>query len=330
MLTLYEPSASGLRQIKFYDADDLQGKAIWFDLYNPTEKEELQVEQALGIDAPSREEMQEIEVSSRLYTTPGGALVLTATVLSATETKRPQSSAVTFILNAGKLVTLRYTDPLPFRTFAVRVQRSGTAYQRADYILGGLLDAIIDRAADILERIGSELDQLSLDVLEKPDLGPQKGRDFQHVLREVGKLGDLTSKARESLVSIARLLSYLNRPQQGKEPHYKTSKTMRARLKILSRDVQSLTDHVSFLVNKINFLLDATLGMISIEQNAIIKIFSVAAVVFLPPTLIASIYGMNFQFMPELSWPFGYPLAIGLMIISAILPFLYFKRKHWL
>ena len=214
---------------------------------------------------------------------------------------------MTFILTTGKLVTLRYTEPMPFRAFAARVQRAGTNYQRAEYVLAGLFDAIIDRVTDILERIDSELDQLSLDVFDHPEHKPTKGRDFQRVLREIGKLGDLNSKTRESLVSIGRLLGFLNHTQQGSQlnsqQRYKPTKDMRARLKLLSRDVQSLTDHASFLVNKITFLLDATLGMINIEQNAIIKIFSVAAVAFLPPTLIASIYGMNFEFMPELACP---------------------------
>jgi magnesium transporter len=330
MLTVYEPASRGLRKISLVEDEDLRGKAIWFDLYKPTLDEELRVEQALEIDAPSREEMQEIEVSSRLYTSADGTLHLTASVMSNTDSEHPESSAVTFILTGTRLVTLRYTEPLPFRTFSTRIQRIGPGYDRAEYVLAGLLDAIIDRAADILERITSELDQLSLDVFDHPDSKPTKGRDFQRVLREVGKLGDLTSKARESLVSIGRLLGYLNRPQQGSQHRYKPSKDMRARLKTLSRDVQSLTDHASFIVNKITFLLDATLGMINIEQNAIIKIFSVAAVVFLPPTLIASIYGMNFEVMPELAWPFGYPLALGLMVVSAVLPYFYFKRKRWL
>ncbi|MEZ5590618.1 MAG: magnesium transporter CorA family protein [Gammaproteobacteria bacterium] len=330
MLSIYEPAVRGLRKVTVIEEEDLHGKAVWLDLYQPTPAEELRVEKALGIDAPSWEEMQEIEVSSRLYTTEAGAIHLTATVLSGTETERPNSSAVTFILIGSKLVTLRYTEPMPFTTFSARVQRNGLGYQRAEYVLAGLLDAIIDRVADILERIGSDLDLLSLDVFEHPDMQPTKGRDFQRVLRQVGKLGDLTSKARESLVSIGRLLGFLNRPQQGSQQRYKPTKEMRVRIKTLSRDVQSLTDHASFLVNKINFLLDATLGMINIEQNAIIKIFSVAAVAFLPPTLIASIYGMNFHHMPELDWSFGYPLAISLMITSAVIPLIYFKRKRWL
>jgi magnesium transporter len=146
------------------------------------------------------------------------------------------------------------------------------------------------------------------------------------VLEQIGRKGDLTSHIRDSLVTLERLVGFLGHVAMQR----KSGKDLRERLKTLSRDVRSLTDHSSFLSQKITFLLDATLGMINIEQNAIIKIFSVAAVVFLPPTLIASIYGMNFEEMPELDWLFGYPFAIALMILSAILPYLFFKRRGWL
>jgi magnesium transporter len=153
----------------------------------------------------------------------------------------------------------------------------------------------------------------------------QTSRDFQKILSRLGRAGDLASKVRESLVSLGRLLAFAIQGTQARG-----RKTGSARLKTIGRDVASLSDYAAFLNNKVGFLLDATLGMINIEQNAIIKIFSVAAVVFLPPTLIASIYGMNFAHMPELGWPLGYPLALALMVVSAILPYLYFKRRGWL
>ena len=157
----------------------------------------------------------------------------------------------------------------------------------------------------------------------------RKGVNLQELIENIGEEGDFTSKMRESLVSIGRVVAFM----QAIIDQLRQSKDMkenRARIKILQRDIVSLTDHASFLSAKISFLLDAVLGLISIEQNGIIKIFSVAAVVFLPPTLVASIYGMNFHEMPELAWTYGYPFAIGLMILSAILPFWYFKQKGWL
>jgi magnesium transporter len=161
--------------------------------------------------------------------------------------------------------------------------------------------------------------------------GPEQGKvrrptgeAMRETLRKLGRHQDLTSKARESLVTIGRLLSFLSLP--GAE----RNKDFRTRIKTLQRDAQSITEYTAFLSNNLTFLLDAMLGLINIEQNAIIKIFSVAAVVFLPPTLIASIYGMNFEHMPELAWPLGYPFALVLMVISAVLPYLLFKRRGWL
>jgi magnesium transporter len=303
----------------------LPAAAIWLDLMAPTADEEQRVESLVGVEIPTREEMQEIEVSSRLYE-ENGALYMTATVLSKADSDQPQASAVSFILAGDRLVTVRYADPQSFALFASRCRRSPVAHARGDAVLAGLLDALIDRVADVLEHIGLEVDAISHEVFERPATA-RGGRDFQDILRRLGRRGDLTSKVRESLVGINRLLMYFS---QASTPGTKIAKDLRNRVRTMSRDVRSLTEHASFLASKINFLLDATLGMINIEQNAIIKIFSVVAVVFLPPTLIASIYGMNFAFMPELNEVYGYPLALALMLVSAIAPLVYFKRRGWL
>jgi magnesium transporter len=189
-----------------------------------------------------------------------------------------------------------------------------------------LLEAIVDRAADHLERVGTIAAATSKEVFQAAD---GKSRNFTSLLRRIGEEGDFTSDIRESLVSLSRLTAFytavldLDRKTEGR-------KVQRSHLKTLQRDLSSLTDHASFLSDKISFILDATLGMITIEQNAIIKIFSVAAVVFLPPTLIASIYGMNFHVIPELDWLWGYPFALGLMVASVLATFIYFRRKGWL
>ena len=189
-----------------------------------------------------------------------------------------------------------------------------------------LLDAVIDRAADILERIGAEVDQVSHDIFEPEERRPSARTATSDILKTIGRKGDLTSKVRESLVSIGRLLLYLANEADG----MRWAKETRAQLRGMQRDVQSLSDHATYLTNKITFLLDAMLGVVSIEQNNIIKIFSVAAVVLMPPTLVASIYGMNFKHMPELDWTFGYPLALVLMLLAAVLPYYFFKWKKWL
>lgn len=294
------------------------GRPVWIDLLEPSPEEERQVEASLGIDVPTHEEMQEIEASSRLYV-EDGALFMTVSVLHKATTDAPESSAVTFILAKDTLVTLRYADPLPFQTLTRKIERSpGLGGGSAESILMGLLEQIVDRLADIMEACVADLEAISREVF-----GEDGGHNHKNVLRRVGRVGDLATKAKESLLSLNRMVLFLTaQPQIGKET--------RTRLKTLSRDVLSITEHATFVASKVTFLLDATLGLINIEQNNIIKIFSVAAVAFLPPTLIASIYGMNFRALPELEWTFGYPMALGLMVLSAVLPILYFKRKGWL
>jgi magnesium transporter len=301
---------------------ELPQRTVWLDLLQPSAEEESAIERALGVEVPTREEMKEIEASSRLYR-ENGALFMTATVVAKADTDDPESTALTFILAGERLVTVRYLDPQPFRAFASYALRHPRDCSDGDVVFAGLLEAIIDRTADVLEAVGADLDRMSREIFSRS--GGETSRDFRRLITRIARAGDLTSKARESLVSIGRLLAFAIQASQTR-----SRKGGGSRLKTIGRDIASLSDHASFLNNKVNFLLDATLGMISIEQNAIIKIFSVAAVVFLPPTLIASIYGMNFSFMPELHSPFGYPLALVLMLISAILPYWYFKRRGWL
>jgi magnesium transporter len=324
MLTVYVPGPAGLVSFAPVPGEAVPTQAVWIDLLNPQLPEIQRVEEACGIEIPTREEMQEIEVSSRLYQEEG-ALYLTATVLSQSESNNPETTAVTFILAGEHLVTVRHAEPKPFRAFALRAQRQASL-RRGEQVLTGLLEAVVDRAADILERVTGEVDDLSREVFKHSGAAEENIRDFQEILRSVGQTGGLCSRARESLMSIGRLLAFLSQGVSTKG----AGKDLRNQLKIMWRDVQSLLDHANFLAGKITFLLDATLGMINIEQNAIIKIFSVVAVIFLPPTLVASIYGMNFEIMPELSWPFGYPLALVMMLVSAFLPYIYFKRKGWL
>ncbi|HEX6143285.1 MAG TPA: magnesium transporter CorA family protein, partial [Geminicoccaceae bacterium] len=294
-------------------------------------EEERAVESALGVNVPTREEMTEIEPSSRLYE-EDGALLMTATVICNAASERPESTAVSFLLSGHRLVTVRYADPQPFRLFALQAERHPSLCPTGEATFAALMDTIVDRLADILEMVVADVDALSIEIFAASRAGGTAGqrqtqrRDLQAVLARVGRNGDLTSKARESLASIGRLVAFSRRAIR---PEHSPA-DVPARLETVAQDIASLSDYASFLANKITFLLDATLGMINIEQNATIKIFSVVAVVFLPPTLIASIYGMNFAFMPELEWRFGYPFALGLMIASAILPYLFFKRRGWL
>jgi magnesium transporter len=232
---------------------------------------------------------------------------------------------VTFILSGHRLVTVRYDEPKPFAIVGAKLARQCPSTITGETVMMDLLDAVIDRAADILEKIGADVDAVSHDILE-PEGTVSRTQSFKEILKSIGRRGDHTSKVRESLVSIGRLLLYL----AAEADSMKWAKDQRAALKGMQRDVASLSDHATYLSQKISFLLDAMLGVVSLEQNNIIKIFSVAAVVFMPPTLIASIYGMNFRHMSELEWDYGYPMALVSMLLAAIVPYFFFKWMKWL
>jgi magnesium transporter len=322
MLSVYVPHGASLERVAAEAGEPPPEAAVWIDLVTPTVQEDKLVERMLGIAVPTREEMQEIEVSSRLYV-ENGARYMTATLMCHSDTA-PKTTPVTFILASHRLVTVRYDDPRPFAIVEHKLGRLCPPKVSGDSVLMDLLDAVIDRAADIQERVGAEIDQISHSIFE-PDEA-MVPPSYNDILKALGRKGDLTSKVRESLVSIGRLLLFLANEAEG----MKWPKDTRTQLQSMQRDVISLTDHASYLTNKIIFLLDAMLGVVNIEQNNIIKIFSVAAVVLMPPTLIASVYGMNFRHMPELDWHLGYPLALVVMVLAAALPYLYFKWRKWL
>jgi magnesium transporter len=325
MLNAYVPNGSCLDRHVISPDGEVPQNAIWLDLVNPAPGEDKVVERRLGIAVPTREEMQEIEVSSRLYT-EHHARFMTATLMCNSDTAEPKTTPVTFILAGHKLVTVRYDEPRPFTMVGHRLSRTCPASATGETVLMDLLDAVIDREADLLERIGLEVDGVSRDIFDPHGEGPARSISYQLMLKSIGSKGDLTSKVRESLVSIGRLLLFLANEAEG----MRWSKDVRLQLVSMQRDVQSLSDHATYLSNKITFLLDALLGVVTLEQNNVIKIFSIAAVVLLPPTLVATVYGMNFKHMPELDWWYGYPLALSLMVISAVVPYFIFKWKKWL
>ena len=289
--------------------------AIWLDFLNPTREEELAVEAALGLELPTPEEMAKIEPSSRLYQ-ESGATFMTATLLARAEAG-PAGVPVTFVLAKGLLITLRYDDLRAFSVFAERAPGQGVASGVS--ALFGLLDAVIERLAAILEETGEGVEAASAAIFRRP-----KGQQFEALLTDLARAQSVTSLVRGSLVSLARLFSFA-----ALAPEIIVDAECEAHLKSLQRDGQSLTEHAGFHTSQITFLLDAALGLINIEQNGIIKFFSVAAVIFMPPTLVASIYGMNFHHMPELDWRFGYPMALGIMAVSVIAPLLWFRRRGW-
>ena len=321
MLTIYHAREGGLVKT---EGENAISEAVWIDLLHPSREEERLIERHLGLLVPTREEMAEIEVSSRLYHEPG-AHFMTATVLHRSETAHPESTAITFILTEKALVTVRYAEPRAFSMFLIRAEKGDAATSSALANLIGLLEAIIDREADIIERLQADTDRLAHSIFYMKGGTATRTRRFDVILKQIGQAGEVTSKLRDSLLSLGRLLTYLGQVAAQR----KNAEDSREQITMASRDVQSLADHLGYLNSRISFLLDASLGLVSIEQNQIIKLFSVMAVVLLPPTLVASVYGMNFKHMPELEWTFGYPWALGLMLLAAIGPLIYFRRKGW-
>jgi len=327
MLRAYSPGAKGATCVTDADGAALLAGAVWIDMINPTPVEEALVESVIGVQVPTRDEMIEIEPSSRLYQEPGG-LFLTANLIAGVDSGDPISTAVSFVLTPGRLVTVRYAEPKVFELFAAHVARAPGLCSDANSTLINLLDAVVDRLADVLEKVGDDLDNISRSTFRRSNADPRQRMTtaaLTVLLTRIGAAQDIVSKSRDSAVSLTRVISFLTYALKKKD-----GGDTRERLRSLSRDLVSLTDQTNYLGNNVTFLLDAAMGLINIEQNAIIKIFSVAAVIFLPPTLVASIYGMNFHAMPELVWHYGYPMAIGLMIVSAVLPYSFFKSRGWL
>ncbi len=296
---------------------------VWIDLIDPTHMDDVYVETLLDISVPTRDELKDIEPSSRLYV-EHSAVFMTASLVWKAETKAPMLTDVAFILARNCLLTVRYADPKSFHLFIAALGRVPEDVRTGPLLLAHLLETIADRTAEILESAVARVDRLSTDIFhDREKRRPPKFLEGK--LAEIAECHRLVGKVRDSLGSLSRLLTFLmNTPALHEDD------SVRNLCNTVVRDVATLSEHASFIAANITFLLDASLGLINVEQNAIIKIFSIASVVFLPPTLVASIYGMNFQFMPELGWAIGYPMALVAMVISAIVPFFFFRLKGWL
>jgi magnesium transporter len=328
MIIVHRPAkmpADALDRFMLEPGEPIPDDAVWIDLVEPTRDEDKLVERHLGIEVPTREEMADIEPSEILYREEN-ARYMTARILCNSETETPRLVDISFILTEKALVTVRYDEPRSFSMFMSRAVKPGGCRAQPEAVLDGLIETIIDRAAEILASVGQKIDILSRSIFETQRQGMRRDAGFRVALKSLGRKGDIISNVRESMVSVERLLLFLSasipRPQrtQGFQAEWRTA----------VRDVQSIEEHATFLSNKVQFLLDATLGLVTIEQNDIVKLFSVIAVIFLPPTLVASIYGMNFKAMPELEWQYGYPFAVLLIVLAAVLPYVFFRWKRWL
>lgn len=289
--------------------------AIWLDLVNPDDDERTQIESLHSQPLPDTEDVEEIEASARSYQDEAG-LHVHSLFLHKTD-ERHRNTSVAFTLTDTQLITLREREIPAFRLLRMRARRLRGLAEDPVSILLALFEIKIDDLADTLEEVYTQLEETSNWVLEDND------SPIEDALDELARQEDTNGKVRLCLMDTQRALSFLLRRGKLSAMHAETARE-------LLRDIDSLLPHNSFVFDKINFLMDAAQGFISIKQSQIIKIFSIAAVVFLPPTVIASVYGMNFELMPELQWSLGYPWALGLMVLSGVAPYLFFKVKGWL
>jgi magnesium transporter len=300
--------------------------AIWIDLLEPTKAEEQLAEALIGTNIPTRAEMLEIEPSSRLYERDG-ITVATASILHGVDEHCPDVDPVSFIVTDRHLVTLRYIDPPPFVSFAENAYADPKLIDSPMGTLIGLMEAIVDKLADRLEEVSAELDRISQQTFRHDKMETRRAPEIRYevLMNRIGATQRVLAKVRESSVSATRMLSFLSSTDriENHSVHARHAKSM-------IRDLNALSAHSDFVGDNVTFLLDAALGMIGLEQNKVMKIFSVVAVVLMPPTLIAGIYGMNFEHMPELRHVLGYPIALLAMLASAVLPYMWARRRGWL
>jgi magnesium transporter len=331
MLTLYHTRATRGEQPTDLARGTLPPEVVWIDLLRPEPDEISYVCRNTGLAVPSIEDLSEIESSSRLRN-EAGALYMSAPLVYRANADQPVATPVGFVLTPERLITVRFEEFPSFATFSTTDLAEESDPLSSGAVFAGLMDAISDRLADILENIAAELDTLSHRLFRSP--ATQTGRrrpparesaDLRIILRRIGHSGDLASKIRDSLLGIARIVPYVATHATDWLPL-----EVKPRLETVRLDVTSLSDYDMHIVNKVQLLLDATLGLINIEQNNIIKVLTIVSVVGIPPTLVASMYGMNFKNMPELDWAWGYPYGLTLIVLSAIAPLAWFKWRGWI
>lgn len=324
MITAFLPTARAMEAVSVAPGNTIPATALWVDLHSPTPAERKAAESLIGIEIPTPEDMAAIETSERLYE-DNGVLVMTAVMPMAVREPDPKVSSLTFVLTARRLVTVRYGDPKSIAMSARRAQTDGSVPHTGPGAMFMLLESIIDRAADEVEKASSEYDLMAMKVFEG-GVSARKSADYKEAIKTIGRIGLKIAKMHDVCATIARLMLFLSFHRST----VSLTQQQSAACKSIGRDIQSIKQHADALDAKLNFLLDATVGLVTLEQNQIIKLFSVLAVIFLPPTLIASIYGMNFEIMPELKWVYGYPFSLVVMVASVALTFLYFRWQKLL
>lgn len=301
--------------------------ALWIDMFDPDEPTRHLVEAVTGLHVPTRGELSEIESSSRLYR-EAETLYLSVPSLVRSEGGDAGTSPVGFVLAPDRLLTVRFSGLPAFDTYAARCRAGANADRTSISLLLGLCEALVERIADVLEREGEELDSVSRRIFRPAESRRNRPRrtetELRALLRNVGRVGDLVSKIRDTLLGLGRMIPFVLANAAWITPDQKS------RFKILRTDIASLTDYDGHLTTKVQFLLEATLGFIGIEQNNIIRVLTVVSVVGVPPTFFASMWGMNYKSMPELDWAWGYPMAMVVIVLSAVLPLVWFRMRGWL
>ncbi len=327
MLNVFTLANGRLFQEEIESLEELtRFKPIWVDLENPTTEERRWVKQHFGLSIPEDAMDEDIEESARFFEEDNGELHIRSDFLIDDEAD-PRAIRVAFILNEhnaelksqGVLFSIHDEDVPVFRLLRMRARRMPGLIENAKDVLLMLFDADAEYCADTLEDIYDDLEKVSRQVLA----GEVTDNKAGEVLAAIARHEDMSGRIRRNVMDTRRAVSFMMRTRMLSAEQFEDARQ-------ILRDLDSLDGHTAFLFDKINFLMDATVGFININQNKIIKIFSVASVALLPPTLIASLYGMNFQYMPELSQKWGYPFALALMVLSAVVPMLYFRKRGWL
>jgi magnesium transporter len=297
---------------------------FWIDLVQPTTEEIARVETEFGVKVPSRGQLEEIESSSRLRT-EGQRLYLSMPLSAQHDVVEAAPSPIGFVLSPELVVTVRYAELQPFTNVKDLIAKDGRSFNSTS-TFATLLEGMIDFGADLLEKIASVLGGISRQVFRRDDPHAFRGQRFKlrEMLTFIGDAGEHLSQIRESLTGLQRIIGFA--AESGAQW---LQQDIQSRLKTMRQDLASLVDFEVHLSGKVQFLLDAILGFINTEQNDIFKVLTIASVVGIPPTLIASMYGMNFHNMPELSWPWGYQYGLGLIAVSTLAPILWFKWRGW-
>jgi magnesium transporter len=299
--------------------------AVWIDLLEPTADEVTQVERATGLEILSRAEIDEIENSSRV-SSHNGSLYLTMPLVSVSD-GAPRSVSAGFILSPDRLITIRFEPSRIFDAFAEALARHQIPVQESSHFFVGIVEAVVDRQADVLEGVRGELEELSHRIfgMGMHPKGRRKVEDraLRATLGGLGRLGDVISHVRETQVGAGRIVPFVQHMAEW------LPVDLRERLETLRQDIASVSDFDTHLNDKLQFILDATLGFINMAQNDVMKVLTIASVAGIPPVLIAGIYGMNFKAMPELNWALGYPYALALIVITTVIPLIVFKVRGW-